>query len=216
MSTTSVTSSQPGETSSGPATQQGGLRGSQSPMQGPPMHVLQGDKGQMNKESPLESRCPLMSCSMPCSMVYITLTTKEHRALAHTLTCPGRSIDAGAVSEVIPDAFAAFSRQAEEPLPAEATHSTRNLLRPRAHSSCLPAYSRQDLCNSPYIALRGGTLEKGSVVGRRSQPAMSFAVGVCEEPAPSTLSSAQTEEEPTYEVPPEQDTLYEEPPLVGP
>lgn len=40
------------------------------------------------------------------------------------------------------------------------------------------------------------------------------AAGVCEEPAPSTLSSAQTEEEPTYEVPPEQDTLYEEPPLV--
>ncbi|OBS82550.1 hypothetical protein A6R68_23459 [Neotoma lepida] len=38
--------------------------------------------------------------------------------------------------------------------------------------------------------------------------------GVCEEPAPSTLSSAQTEEPPTYEEPPEQDTLYEEPPLV--
>lgn len=57
-------------------------------------------------------------------------------------------------------------------------------------------------------------LEKGCVVGGKSQPAMSFAAGVCEEPAPSTLSLAQTEDEPTYEVP-EQDTLYEEPPLVG-
>lgn len=57
------------------------------------MHVLQGDKGQMNKESPLESRCPLMSCSMSYSMVYITLTTKEHRAQTRTLTPPGRSVD---------------------------------------------------------------------------------------------------------------------------
>lgn len=39
--------------------------------------------------------------------------------------------------------------------------------------------------------------------------------GVCEEPAPSPLSSAQTEEEATYEEPPEQDTLYEGSPLVG-
>lgn len=62
----------------------------------------------------------------------------------------------------------------------------------------------------------GSVLERESVVGRRSQPAMSFAVGVCEELAPNILSSAQTEEEPTYEVPQEQDTLYEEPPLVGP
>ncbi|XP_051020730.1 drebrin-like protein isoform X2 [Acomys russatus] len=38
--------------------------------------------------------------------------------------------------------------------------------------------------------------------------------GVCEEPAPSTLPSAQTEEEPTYEEPPEQGALYEEPPVV--
>lgn len=58
-------------------------------------------------------------------------------------------------------------------------------------------------------------LEKGSV-GGRSQPDLSLAAGVREELAPSTLSSAQTEEEPTYEVPPEQDALYEEPPLVGP
>lgn len=57
--------------------------------------------------------------------------------------------------------------------------------------------------------------EKGTSVGRISHLVVSFATGVCEEPTPSTLSSAQTEEEPTYEEPPEQDTLYEEPPLVG-
>ena len=44
---------------------------------------------------------------------------------------------------------------------------------------------------------------------------MAFAVGVCEEPAPSSLSAVQTEEEPTYEEAPEQEALYEEPPLVG-
>lgn len=58
-------------------------------------------------------------------------------------------------------------------------------------------------------------IERGTFVERRLHPAVSFAVGVCEEPAPSSLSSVQTEEEPTYEEAPEQDALYEEPPLVG-
>lgn len=58
-------------------------------------------------------------------------------------------------------------------------------------------------------------IERGTFVERRSYPAVAFAVGVCEEPAPSSLSAVQTEEEPTYEEAPEQEALYEEPPLVG-
>lgn len=51
--------------------------------------------------------------------------------------------------------------------------------------------------------------------GREPTPTVSRpSAGVCEEPAPSSLSSVQTEEEPTYEEAPEQDALYEEPPLV--
>lgn len=57
-------------------------------------------------------------------------------------------------------------------------------------------------------------IERGTFVERRSYPAVAFAVGVCEEPVPSSLSAVQTEE-PTYEEAPEQEALYEEPPLVG-
>lgn len=71
------------------------------------------------------------------------------------------------------------ARQAEEPLPAEAVHSTRSFLWPRAHFSCVTACSR---------CLRGA--------GTQHPP------------------SAQTDDEPTYEVPSEQETLYEEPPPV--
>lgn len=83
----------------------------------------------------------------------------------------------------------------------------------RAMSTTSVTSSKPGKLRSPFLQ-KQLTQPEASYSREPTAPVSRPTAGVCEEPAPSTLSSAQTEEEPTYEVPPEQDTLYEEPPLV--
>ncbi|XP_021066056.1 drebrin-like protein isoform X2 [Mus pahari] len=83
----------------------------------------------------------------------------------------------------------------------------------RAMSTTSVTSSQPGKLRSPFLQ-KQFTQPEASYGREPTAPVSRPAAGVCEEPVPSTPSSAQTEEEPTYEVPPEQDTLYEEPPLV--
>ncbi|XP_028633094.1 drebrin-like protein isoform X1 [Grammomys surdaster] len=83
----------------------------------------------------------------------------------------------------------------------------------RAMSTTSVSSSQPGKLRSPFLQ-KQLTQPETSYGREPTSPVSRPATGVCEEPAPSTLSLAQTEDEPTYEVPPEQDTLYEEPPLV--
>ncbi|XP_034364226.1 drebrin-like protein isoform X3 [Arvicanthis niloticus] len=82
----------------------------------------------------------------------------------------------------------------------------------RAMSTTSVSSSQPGKLRSPFLQ-KQFTQPEASYGREPTSPVSRPAAGVCEEPAPSTLSLAQTEDEPTYEVP-EQDTLYEEPPLV--
>ncbi|GAB1295777.1 Drebrin-like protein [Apodemus speciosus] len=82
----------------------------------------------------------------------------------------------------------------------------------RAMSTTSMSSSQPGKLRSPFLQ-KQLTQPEASYGREPASPVSRPAAGVCEEPAPSTLSSVQTEEEPTYEVPPEQDALYEEPPL---
>lgn len=83
----------------------------------------------------------------------------------------------------------------------------------RAMSTTSVSSSQPGKLRSPFLQ-KQLTQPEASYSREPTSPVSRPAAGVCEELAPSTLPSAQTEDEPTYEVPPEQDTLYEEPPLV--
>lgn len=83
----------------------------------------------------------------------------------------------------------------------------------RAMSTTSVSSTQPGKLRSPFLQ-KQLTQPEASYGREPTSPVSQPAAGVCEELTPNILSSAQTEEEPTYEVPPEQDTLYEEPPLV--
>lgn len=83
----------------------------------------------------------------------------------------------------------------------------------RAMSTTSVSSSQPGKLRSPFLQ-KQFTQPEASYGREPTSPVSRPAAGVCEELAPSTPPSAQTEDEPTYEVPPEQETLYEEPPAV--
>ncbi|XP_051020732.1 drebrin-like protein isoform X4 [Acomys russatus] len=83
----------------------------------------------------------------------------------------------------------------------------------RAMSTTSISSSQPGKLKSPFLQ-KQLTQPEASYSREPTPPVPQPGAGVCEEPAPSTLPSAQTEEEPTYEEPPEQGALYEEPPVV--
>ncbi|XP_076402002.1 drebrin-like protein isoform X4 [Peromyscus maniculatus bairdii] len=83
----------------------------------------------------------------------------------------------------------------------------------RAMSTTSLSSSQPGKLKSPFLQKQ--LTQPEAAYGREPTPTVSRpGAGACEEPAPSPLSSAQTEEEATYEEPPEQDTLYEGSPLA--
>lgn len=83
----------------------------------------------------------------------------------------------------------------------------------RAMSTTSVSSSQPGKLRSPFLQ-KQFTQPEASYGREPTSPVSRPAAGVCEELAPSTPPSDQTEDEPTYEVPPEQETLYEEPPAV--
>lgn len=83
----------------------------------------------------------------------------------------------------------------------------------RAMSTTSVSSSQPGKLRSPFLQ-KQFTQPEASYGREPTSPVSRPAAGVCEELAPSTPPSAQTDDEPTYEVPPEQETLYEEPPPV--
>ncbi|XP_057628214.1 drebrin-like protein isoform X1 [Chionomys nivalis] len=83
----------------------------------------------------------------------------------------------------------------------------------RAMSTTSLSSSQPGKLRSPFLQKQ--LTQPEASYGREPTPTVSRpGAGVCEEPAPSSLSAVQTDEEPTYEEAPEQEALYEEPPLV--
>ncbi|NP_001264142.1 drebrin-like protein isoform 4 [Rattus norvegicus] len=83
----------------------------------------------------------------------------------------------------------------------------------RAMSTTSVSSSQPGKLRSPFLQ-KQFTQPEASYGREPTSPVSRPAAGVCEELAPSTPPSAQTDDEPTYEVPSEQETLYEEPPPV--